>query len=67
MGRRDREGNAEGKAGTDKVGDQRWIGIGSQVKQGISIGDGVIVGAGATVVSDIDDDSTVVGTPARSR
>jgi acetyltransferase-like isoleucine patch superfamily enzyme len=49
------------------VGAHSWIGIGSQVKQGISIGDGVIVGAGATVVSDIDDDSTVVGTPARSR
>ena len=54
-------------AGTVKVGAHSWIGIGSQVKQGISIGDGVIVGAGATVVSDIDDDSTVVGTPARSR
>jgi len=54
-------------AGTVKVGAHSWIGIGSQVKQGISIGDAVIVGAGATVVSDIDNDLTVVGTPARSR
>ncbi|WP_290518650.1 acetyltransferase [Alcanivorax sp.] len=54
-------------AGTVKVGAHSWIGIGSQVKQGICIGNDVIVGAGATVVSDIDDDLTVVGTPARSR
>ena len=49
------------------VGAHSWIGIGSQVKQGIHIGDDVMVGAGATVVSDIDDKLTVVGTPARSR
>lgn len=52
-------------AGTVKVGAHSWVGIGSQVKQGICIGDDVIVGAGATVVTDISDNLTVVGTPAR--
>lgn len=53
-------------AGTVKIGAHSWLGIGSQVKQGICIGDDVIVGAGATVVSDISNSLTVVGTPARS-
>lgn len=52
-------------AGSVKVGAHSWLGIGSQVKQGICIGDDVIVGAGATVVTDISDNLTVVGTPAR--
>lgn len=52
-------------AGSVKVGEHCWLGIGSQVKQGICIGNAGTVGAGATVVSDIDDGLTVVGTPAR--
>lgn len=54
-------------AGTVTIGAHSWIGIGSQVKQGLCIGNDVSVGAGATVVSDISDSLTVVGTPARSR
>lgn len=53
-------------AGSVTVGAHSWIGIGSQVKQGVCIGDDVIVGAGATVVTDITNKLTVVGTPARS-
>ena len=41
------------------------MGIGCQVIHGISIGDNVVVGAGATVVNDIIDNVTVVGTPAK--
>lgn len=52
-------------AGTVTVDRHSWIGIGSQVRQGIRIGSHVTVGAGATVVSDIADGLTVVGTPAR--
>jgi len=52
-------------AGMVLVGDHAWVGIGSQVRQGGRIGSHVTVGAGATVVSDIDDGLTVVGTPAR--
>ena len=52
-------------AGTVAVGEHSWLGIGCQVRQGVSIGSNVMVGAGATVVSDIQDGLTVVGTPAR--
>ncbi|MEH8260729.1 acetyltransferase [Aeromonas veronii] len=51
-------------AGGVCVGEHTWIGIGSQVKQFIRIGNQVIVGAGATVIRDIPDFKTVVGTPA---
>lgn len=51
-------------AGGICVGEQSWIGIGAQVKQLIRIGNKVIVGAGATVIRDIPDFQTVVGTPA---
>ena len=52
-------------AGSVTVGKHSWLGIGCQVRQGASIGSNVTVGAGATVVSDIQDGLTVVGTPAR--
>jgi len=47
------------------VRENSWIGVGACVKQGISIGSGVMVGAGSVVVSDIPDNMTVVGNPAR--
>ena len=52
-------------AGNVVVGDRTWIGIGSCAKQGVNIGCDVIVGAGATITSDVGDGLTVVGTPAR--
>lgn len=51
-------------AGGVKIGSRSWIGIGSKVKQQTSIGTDVIVGAGSTVVNDIANNQTVVGTPA---
>lgn len=51
-------------AGGVCVGEQSWIGIGAQIKQLIRIGNKVIVGAGATVIRDIPDFQTVVGSPA---
>lgn len=51
-------------AGGVCVGEHSWIGIGSQIKQLIRIGNQVIVGAGSTVIHDIPDFQTVVGTPA---
>lgn len=51
-------------AGGVFVGEQSWIGIGSQIKQLIRIGNQVVVGAGATVIRDIPDFQTVAGTPA---
>ncbi|MBO2657674.1 acetyltransferase [Shewanella algae] len=52
-------------AGGVTVGEGSWLGIGSQVKQLISIGTGATVGAGATVVNRVPDFQTVVGTPAQ--
>jgi len=53
-------------AGGVRVGDQSWIGIGSQIKQMTCIGNQVTVGAGATVIRDVPDFQTVIGTPARA-
>jgi len=52
-------------AGGVCVGDLSWIGIGASVRQLVTIGARVVVGAGAAVVSDVPDDFTVVGVPAR--
>lgn len=53
--------------GNVTVGECSWIGIGACVKHGITMGKNVIVGAGAAVVSDISDNVTVVGVPAKER
>lgn len=52
-------------AGGVRVGDLSWIGIGASVRQLISVGQRVMVGAGSVVVSDIPNDVTVAGVPAK--
>ncbi|MFA0533141.1 acetyltransferase [Vibrio breoganii] len=52
-------------AGGVEIGKYSWIGIGSQVKQCISIGTGVTVGAGSTVVKNVPNFQTILGCPAR--
>ena len=52
-------------AGGAKVGEATWIGIGASVRQLIRIGADVVVGAGAAVVSELPDNVTVMGVPAR--
>lgn len=51
-------------AGGVSVGSKSWVGIGSQVKQLITIGDNCIIGAGSTVVKNIPDNVTAFGSPA---
>jgi len=51
--------------GEVRVDDLTWIGIGASIRHGVSIGKRSIVGAGAAVVSDVPDDSTVLGVPAK--
>jgi sugar O-acyltransferase (sialic acid O-acetyltransferase NeuD family) len=54
-------------AGGVTVGNKSWVGIGSQVKQLITIGDNCLIGAGSTVVKNIPDNVTAYGSPAVSR
>ena len=52
-------------AGGVQVGDFSWVGIGASVRQLVCIGERVMVGAGSAVVSDIPNDVTVAGVPAK--
>jgi acetyltransferase-like isoleucine patch superfamily enzyme len=53
-------------AGAVLVGALTWLGIGASIKQCVSIGRQVVVGAGSVVVNDISDGLTVVGVPAKA-
>ena len=52
-------------AGRITVGDGTLIGIGASIKEEITIGQNSIVGAGSVVLTDIPDNTTVYGVPAR--
>jgi UDP-perosamine 4-acetyltransferase len=52
-------------AGNVHVGDESFLGVGSKVIPGVTIGHRVCVGAGAVVVCDIPDDTLAKGVPAR--
>ncbi|MBZ0333213.1 acetyltransferase [Marinobacter sp. AL4B] len=52
-------------AGGTKVEVCAWVGIGAVVRQLISIGAYSVVGAGAAVVKDVPERTTVVGIPAQ--
>lgn len=47
------------------VGNDVYIGVRSIIMPGVTIGNNVIVGAGAVVTKDVPDNSVVVGVPAR--
>ena len=47
------------------VNKRSWIGAASVVKQQISIGGNVMIGAGAVIIRDVEDNCTVVGNPGR--
>jgi len=52
-------------AGTVKVGNGSWIGIGSVISNNVNICSSCKVGAGAVVVKDITEPGTYVGVPVR--
>ncbi len=52
-------------AGTVKVGQGSWLGIGSIVSNNITITNGCKVGAGSVVVKDINETGIYIGVPAR--
>lgn len=48
-----------------KIGNLSWIGIGACIRQQVTIGEQVVVGAGTVVIKNISDKRTVVGVPGR--
>jgi len=52
--------------GSSRLGDSCWTGLNCTIKNKVSIGNNVIVGAGACVIKDIPDDDIVAGVPAKS-
>jgi sugar O-acyltransferase (sialic acid O-acetyltransferase NeuD family) len=52
-------------AGGVIVLDNTWLGMGANIKQLITVGGNVIVGAGSVVVRDVSNDLIIVGNPAR--
>jgi len=47
------------------IGRDAWIGFGSFVLKGVTIGDGAVVAAGSVVTTDVAERSIVAGNPAR--
>lgn len=51
-------------AGNVTVGRRTWVGIGASVKNGVTICDNCMIGAGAVVVKNISEPGTYIGVPA---
>jgi len=49
------------------VGEAAYLGTGSKILQGCSIGKNSTIGAGAVVINNIDDNITAVGVPAKAK
>ncbi len=47
-----------------RIGKHAWIGNGSQIMKGVTIGEGAVVGAQSVVISDVPPYSLVLGNPA---
>ena len=47
------------------IEDDAWIGVGTIILDGVRIGNGAVVGAGAVVNDDIPDETIAAGVPAR--
>lgn len=52
-------------AGGTTIGKRAWVGIGSNIRQMISVGADALIGVGSAVVNDIPAGAIVVGVPAK--
>lgn len=52
-------------AGNVTVGKNTFVGAGAVIKQGVEIGSNVIIGAGAVVITNVPDNETWAGVPAK--
>jgi UDP-3-O-[3-hydroxymyristoyl] glucosamine N-acyltransferase len=52
--------------GSARLGDSCWTGLNSTIKNKITVGSNVLVGAGACVIKDVPDGDIVAGVPAKS-
>jgi maltose O-acetyltransferase len=48
-----------------RIGQNSWIGMGTCVLPGVTIGEGCVVGAGSVVADDLPDYTVAVGNPAK--
>lgn len=52
-------------SGKINVGERSYLGAQAAIRQGLTIGSDSVVGMGSTVITDVPDDCTVVGNPAK--
>jgi len=57
--------NQQSVLGTVDIGQDCWIGVGVTVLSNVSIGDGVIIGAGSVVSKDVPSNEIWAGVPAK--
>ena len=51
--------------GKSKLGSRSWAGVNCVIKEGIKVGKDCIIGISAVVLNDVNDNTTVVGVPAK--
>ena len=47
------------------IGKNTYIGAGAIIRENLTIGDNVVIGAGSVVINNIENNSIVVGNPAK--
>jgi acetyltransferase-like isoleucine patch superfamily enzyme len=65
---RDTSGNRQNSSGPAHevvIGDNVWMGAGSMILKGVSIGNNSVVGAGAVVATNVPPNAVVFGNPAK--
>lgn len=58
--------SGRGESLMTRIGNDVWIGYGSIILSGISVGDGAVIAAGSVVVKDVEPYTIVGGNPAKT-